>query len=48
MSKITTKILNGLRRMEKKAAIFFNIEKAYDKVNRYKTLDQLKNIGIQR
>ena len=45
--KITTKILNGLRRKEKTAAIFFDIEKAYDKVNREKTFEQLENMGIQ-
>ena len=34
ISKITTKILNGFKRKEKIAAIIFDIEKAYDKVNR--------------
>ena len=32
ISKITTKILNGFRRKEETATIFFDIEKAYDKV----------------
>ena len=45
--KITTKILHGFRRNEKKAAIFFNIEKSYDKVKRDKILEQLENMGIQ-
>ena len=44
---ITTKILNGFRRKEKTAAIFFYIKKVYDKVNREKTLEQLENMGIQ-
>ena len=38
LSKITTKILDRFRRKEKTAAIFFDIEKTYDKVNREKTL----------
>ena len=33
ISKIKTKILNGVRKKEKTAAIFFNIEIAYDNVN---------------
>ena len=37
--KITTKILKGFRRKEKTAGIIFDIEKAYDKVNRDKTLE---------
>ena len=37
--KITTKILNGFRRKEKTAAIFFDIEKAYDKVNGKKAIN---------
>ena len=40
-----TKILDGFK--EKTAAIFFNIKKAYDKVNRDKTLGQLENMKIQ-
>ena len=47
ISKITSKIINGSRRKEKIAAIFFNIKKVYDKVNREKTL-KLENMGIQR
>ena len=47
ISKITTKLLNRFKRKEKMVAIFFNIEKAYDKVNRDKTLEKLENIGIQ-
>ena len=42
--KITTKILNGFGRKDKTAAIFFDIEKAYDKVNRKKTLEKLENM----
>ena len=34
-------------RKQKTAAIFFYIKKAYDKVNREKTLEQLENMGIQ-
>ena len=45
--KITTKILNRIRRKDKTAEIFFDIKKAYDKVNSEKTLEQLKNMGIQ-
>ena len=37
ISKIATKILNGLRRKKKTAAIFFGIEKPYKKINRNKT-----------
>ena len=48
ISKITTKILDGFRRKEKTAAIFFDIKKACDKVNRDKTLEQLENMGTQR
>ena len=33
-------------RKEKTAAIFFNIEKAYDKVNRDKTVEQLENVAL--
>ena len=44
ISKIT-KILDGFRRKKKTAVIFFNIEKAYDKVNRDKTMEQLENTG---
>ena len=48
ISKITTKILNGFKRKEReRAVIFFNIEKAHDKVNRENTLEQLENMGIQ-
>ena len=32
--------------MEKTAAIFFNIEKAYHKINRNKTFKQLENMGM--
>ena len=34
------------KKEKKTAAIFFDIKKEYDKVNREKTLEQLKNIGI--
>ena len=30
---------------EKTAAIFFNAEKAYDKINREKPFEQLENMG---
>ena len=46
ISKITTKVLDGFKRKEKTAATFFNIEKAYEKVNRDKTMEQLENMGI--
>ena len=46
ISKIITKFLDGFQRKEKTAAIFFNIEKEYDKVNREKTLEQLEDMGI--
>ena len=45
ISKITTKILDGFRRKEKTTKIFFDIKKAYEKVNRDKTLEQLENMG---
>ena len=45
-SKITRKILDGFGKKEKTAAIFFDIEKAYHKVNREKILEQLENMGI--
>ena len=38
ISKITTKIFNRFRRKEKTTVIFFDIEKAYEQVNRNKTL----------
>ena len=47
ISKLTTKILDRFRRKEKTSAIFFDIDKTYDKVNRKKTLEQLENMGIQ-
>ena len=47
ISKMTTKVFDGFRRKEKTAAIFFDFEKVYDKVNREKTLEQLENMGIQ-
>ena len=40
------KILNGFRWKEKTAAIFFDIEKTYDKINKNKAFEQLENIGI--
>ena len=42
-----SKIFDKFRRKEKTAVIFFDIEKAYDKVNRGKTPNQLENMGIQ-
>ena len=47
ISKLTAKILNGFRKKEKATAIFFDIEKTYDKVNRNKTFTQLENMRIQ-
>ena len=47
ISKITTKILEGFRRKEKTAAIFFDIEKAYNKIDRENTFEQLETMGIQ-
>ena len=47
ISKITTIILDGFKKKEKIAAIFFDIKKAYDKVNREKILEQLEKIRIQ-
>ena len=35
---MTTKIIDGFKRKDKTAAIFFYIEKVYNKVNREKTL----------
>ena len=43
---MTKKILDGFRRKEKTAVIFFDIKKAYEKVNGDKTLEQLENMGI--
>ena len=47
ISKITTKIINGFRDKQGTSAIFFDIEKAYDKINREKTLEQLEIMGIK-
>ena len=47
ISKITTKIINGFKAKQRTSAIFFDIEKAYDKINREKTLDQLEVMGIR-
>ena len=47
ISKIKTKIINGFRIKQRTSAIFFDIEKAYDKINREKTLEQLKIMGIK-
>ena len=44
---MTTKILDWFRRKEKTSAIFFDIDKAYDKVNRGKTFEQLENMETQ-
>ena len=41
-----SKILGGFKRKEKTAAFFVDIEKAYDKVNTDKVLEQ-ENVGIQ-
>ena len=42
-----SKILDRLGRKKKKAVIFFDIEKAYNKVNRDQTIEQLESMGIQ-
>ena len=42
ISKIITKILEGFKRKKKTAAIFFEIEKAYDKISREITFHQMK------
>ena len=47
ISNITTKIIDIFWRKEKTEAIFFDIEIAYDKFNREKTLEQLENMGVQ-
>ena len=41
-----SKICDGFRRKEKTVAIFFGINKVYDKVNRENTLEELENMGI--
>ena len=45
ISKIITKIIGGFRRKEKTAAIFFDVEKAYDKSTKrrhnYKTWEYI-------
>ena len=46
ISKLTTKIIEGFKRKEKTAAIFFEIKKAYDKINRNKTF-KLENMRLQ-
>ena len=38
ISKITIIIINGFRIKQRTSAIFFDIEKAYDKINREKHL----------
>ena len=40
-------IPDGFRRKEKTTAIFFDIEKSYDKVNGEKTFWQLENMRIK-
>ena len=37
ISKLTTKILNRFLKNEKTVAIFFDIDKVYNKINRNKT-----------
>ena len=44
ISKINNK--NGFKRKEKTVEIFYDIEKAYNKINRNKTLKQLEKTGI--
>ena len=38
----------NIKKINKKAAIFFNIRNAYNKINRNKTFKQQENRGIQR
>ena len=45
--KNNNKFFDIFRRRENTAAILFDIKKAYDKVNREKTLEQLENMRIQ-
>ena len=48
IAKITTKIIDEFRRKEKSTAIFFDIKKSYDKVNRNKdtgTTKKYENTG---
>ena len=44
--KNNKKILDGFRRKKKTATIFFDIKKAYDKIDREKTIELLENIEI--
>ena len=46
-NKNNNKNSQGIRRYEKTAAIFFDIKKVYDKVNKEKKLEQLEKRGIQ-
>ena len=46
ISKLTTNVFDKIRREDKTAAIFFDIRKAYDEINRNKTFKQLENMGI--
>ena len=39
---MTTKILDGFRRKERTGAIFFNIEKTYNNINRNKTFEHMR------
>ena len=41
------KIFHGFTKKKKTAAIFFDMEKVYDKINRNKTFEELENIGVQ-
>ena len=45
--KKTTEIIDRFRRKEITAAIFFDIKKVHDKVNREHTFEQLESMGIQ-
>ena len=44
ISKITKNIFVEFRRKANTAAIFFDIKKGYNKINRNKTFEQLKNL----
>ena len=46
ISKLTMEIFINLEK-GKTAAIFFDIEKAYNKINRNKTFKQLENMGYR-
>ena len=47
-NKTLIRFLMDLKKVKKTAAIFFDIKKAYDKVNRDKTLEQLENGNTEK